>query len=409
MKIDEAKNENTFFSDVFGCIRKFLNIKSKRLSDINENLQQRECGTDKNGKYFSRNTVDNWATRSAPQTNLLFTALIEALQAIIQEDDKSFGKIYIKNDLMEGLLDILKEYQVEYINDILLELIGDDLEMSVIKILRYAYENKNILKRNYSLVKENKSYSHLVIFDLDGTLIKGIKYSWTLLYQAVGIDTSICNYNKKRFERREITYPDWCKYDCEELKQSGLTREKAFAATERNCALTKNFYPAIHMLKDLGFAVAIISGGADPVLYSLIPNADDLFDGNILINRLNFDRDGRLESITPTEYDWDDELLGVKGKKAGLELFCKKYNIPFDEESGTYPNCVFVGDDDNDFKAMEAAGLRILYYVSSPDDKTYGIGGISGMVRDLPSGVKLVEKNNLLIVADLIKQHFKIS
>lgn len=409
MKIDETKNENTFFSDVFGCIRKFLNIKSKRLSDTNENLQQRECETDKNGKYFSRNTVDNWATRSAPQTNLLFTALIEALQAIIQEDDKSFGKIYIKNDLMEDLLDILSEYQIEYINDILLELIGNDLETSVIKILRYAYENKNIFKRNNSLVKEDKNYSHLVIFDLDGTLIKGIKYSWTLLYQAVGIDTSICNYNKKRFERREITYPDWCKYDCEELKQSGLTREKAFAATERNCALTKNFYPAIHMLKDLGFAVAIISGGADPVLYSLIPNADDLFDGNILINKLNFDRDGKLESITPTEYDWDDGLLGVKGKKAGLELFCKKYNIPFDEKSGTYPNCVFVGDDDNDFKAMEAAGLRILYYVSSPDDKTYGIGGISGMVRDLPSGVKLVEKNNLLIVADLIKQHFKIS
>ena len=59
MKINETKNEDIFFSNVFGLIRKFLNIKSKRLSDTNENLQKKESEADKNGKYFSRNTVDN--------------------------------------------------------------------------------------------------------------------------------------------------------------------------------------------------------------------------------------------------------------------------------------------------------------------------------------------------------------
>lgn len=408
---NEKTKKNNFFSKVFSFTRSFLNIKSKRLADFNSNLQK--MVEEKTAIYFDRNMVDSWTTRGAPKTDILFGALIQAVRGIIEEDKKVFGNIYKKDVYIDGIKDVLNNFQVENTKGILEELISDDLLDSIIKVLRYAYDNKQVKEKEKEKKYPNdvgKQYSRLVIFDLDGTLIKGIKYSWTLLYQAVGVDTTICNYNKKRFERRQITYPEWCQYDCEELKRAGLTREKAFAATKQNCALTKNFSSAIHMLKDAGFAVAIISGGADPVLYSLIPDADELFDGNILINKLNFGENGALESITPTEYDWDDGLLGVKGKRAGLELFCKKYNIPYDEKTGTYPNCVFVGDDDNDFKAMEAAGLRILYYVGSPDDKTYGVGaGVSGTVRELPSGVRLVEKNDLLVIANLIKEKYNIS
>ena len=360
---------------------------------------------------FSRNAVDSWATRTAPQTQEMFNSLLNSVKNIMKEDSKeNFGTIFKKEEFSQRLFEILNLYGFEDSKNIVNEMLKESLVETIETLLRFAYNKKN--HRRKTVLPQplpQNNYSRLVIFDLDGTLIKGIKYSWTLLYQAVGLQTEVCKYNKKRFENREITYPEWCQYDFEELKMAGLTKEKAYSATQQNCSLTKNFSSAIHMLKNSGFAVAIISGGADPVLYSLIPNANELFEGNILINQLIFNQDGTLKEIKPTEYDWDDGFLGVKGKKAGLELFCKKYNIKYDEETKTYPDCVFVGDDDNDFKAMEAAGMCIFYHSSAPGDKTFGMGETVGEVRSFPKNIKFISVNDLLYVVGKIKEHYKIS
>lgn len=238
----------------------------------------------------------------------------------------------------------------------------------------------------------------LVAFDLDGTLIKGIKYSWTLLYQIVGISTEKCKEKKKEFENGLISYDEWVEYDCMELQSGGLTRQRAKQATEKNCSLTNNFRKAISKLKENGCAVAIISGGADVVLYSLIPDADTLFDNNIFINRLIFDdQSGALTGIHPTPYDWDDDgkVRGVKGKHEALKLLCEKYGLSLKDS-------VFVGDDDNDFKAMRNAGMKILYHSCDPKDVTLGTG-----CREMPQGIKVVRQNDLMIVADMILNNQK--
>ena len=116
------------------------------------------------------------------------------------------------------------------------------------------------------------------------------------------------------------------------------------------------------------------------------------FDGNIFINKLIFGSDGKLIDIRPTSYDWDDDgkIRGVQGKNTGLRELCVKYGVPLEDS-------VFVGDDDNDFKAMRIAGTKILYHSCDPNDKILGDG-----CRELPTGVKVIMENDLMKVVDLI-------
>lgn len=83
-------------------------------------------------------------------------------------------------------------------------------------------------------------------------------------------------------------------------------------------------------------------------------------------------------------------MRGVQGKNEGLKVLCKKYGLSLD-------NVIFVGDDDNDFKAMRIAGTRILYHSCDPNDMTLGTGS-----RNLPEGLKIVTQNDLMLVANII-------
>lgn len=235
------------------------------------------------------------------------------------------------------------------------------------------------------------NFKKLVCFDLDGTLIKGIRHSWTLLWQAIGKDRDFTTGRKKQFENNEITYQEWCERDFNDLKKGELTLEKVKQAVSNSrCTLTKNFVPAMQKLKNNNCVVALISGGADCVLYCFVPNAKELFD-EIFINKFIFnEKTGIIERIEPTHYDWDDSYKGVCGKNGGLKELCIKYRIPLEHS-------VFVGDDRNDFRAMETAGMRIFYHSSDKRDPTRGTGS-----KRLPDNLIFEQENNLMKIADRI-------
>ncbi len=201
----------------------------------------------------------------------------------------------------------------------------------------------------------------LVAFDLDGTLIKGLRHSWTIIwnYYENGEDAKkqkreIQEHRKEKFRTNQISYLDWCKLDEIDLKNYGATKgDFEQIARTSGVSLTNNFYEGVKKLKDCGIKLAIISGGVDAILYELIPDADDVFD-EIFINRLVFSEGGKIEKVSATEYDWDDSKRGVAGKNRGLERICEKYNISMQDAA-------FVGDDDNDMAAMKAAGLKVFY------------------------------------------------
>lgn len=229
----------------------------------------------------------------------------------------------------------------------------------------------------------NKIYKGVVAFDLDGTLLRGIRHSWSLLWKAVGCSRTEAIQCKKAFETGEIDYKQWVRHDYEALRKNGLTQEKIRSVIKlTGCSLTKNMKQAIRLLKDNGYVTAVISGGVDAVLKYFIPDPEEYFD-ELFINRLVWGEDGQLEDIIPTEYDWDPGKKGVLGKCGGLKEICRKYNV-------TLENSVFVGNDENDLMAMRVAGRKV--YFSSQDTE----------FAKTVEGVHIEPKNDLLKVAEYI-------
>lgn len=262
-----------------------------------------------------------------------------------------------------------------------LSLIGKNLDNCNFGIVAKLFHNciNNIPEQTQS---EKKM---LVAFDVDGTLIKGIRHSWTLLWNELGIDNSSQVKLKERFIKGSLSYLEWVKKDCKRLVENGFSRKHITKiVASGKCSLTKNLIPAVQKLKENGVIVVIISGGVDALLYELLPEAKELFD-EILINQFIFNKDNKLEKISATEYDWDDRKKGVVGKNRGLERMCEKYSIPLE-------NSVFVGDDLNDFKAMEVAGKKIYY-----------CGEERKFINDqLPKGIHIIPGNDLMQVAKKI-------
>lgn len=239
------------------------------------------------------------------------------------------------------------------------------------------------------------THKRLVAFDLDGTLIKNMRYSWELLRDIVGIKNSDDDRRREQFECGKLSYRDWIKMNCQELKTAGLTRalakEAVDTAKKNGARLTNNFHEAIMSLKQKGCFVALVSGGVDCVLYDFVPDANELFD-KIYINKLIFDgKDGLLSDVIPTRYDGGMHCKGVNGGKEGalIEL-CSECDISVSDS-------VFVGDDTNDFGVMERAGLSIFYYVPSMQGGRRSPGKVGW-----PKYMNMICDDDLSVVADKI-------
>ncbi len=230
---------------------------------------------------------------------------------------------------------------------------------------------------------EEKKYEGVVAFDLDGTLLRGIRHSWSLLWKAVGCSREEAIKCQKAFVAGEIDYKQWVRHDFESLRDNGLTLDKINDAIKATgCSLTKNMKPAIKMLKDNGYVTAVISGGVDAVLKHFIPDPEKYFD-ELFINRLVWDDQNNLIDIIATDYDWDPGKKGVLGKCGGLKEICRKYKVSLEKS-------VFVGNDENDFMAMRVAGRKV--YFSAQGIET----------AKTVEGVKIEQKNDLLAVAEYI-------
>jgi HAD superfamily phosphoserine phosphatase-like hydrolase len=185
----------------------------------------------------------------------------------------------------------------------------------------------------------------LVAFDLDGTLIRGLKFSWTLVWEALGYPADTHKAGMRRYLHGEISYAEWCEWAVKMFRVKGLTRDR-FKTILQGATVTANLEQAVKCLRENNIATAIISGGIDTILYELIPNADTLFD-HIFINRLRFDAEGLIEGVDATAYDF-------KGKAAALQKIC-------DERGISTEQAVFVGDGFNDAHVASTAGLSIAY------------------------------------------------
>lgn len=370
--------EKRLFNEILKAVLDFCKIKPKAIS---------EAAPD--GVY--ENTIRAWRSRGLPSRKN-FNIFLDALGRILSSNQHAITRCTRQLSVLKAtLIPIWDKYNVEVVR-------WDEsrsLVENIKEIVTAAYEESlDVNEFGLAKIKESKA-KRVVAFDLDGTLIKGFRYSWTIVYKAIGSTEKEAVKLKADFEYGKISYHEWCKSDLEVLRAGKLTFEKVQQAVkEAGATVTKNLEAAIKKLKDNGCKVAIISGGADSVLYALIPNANELFD-EIYINKLIYNEEtGILEDIIPTKYDWDENGNGVEGKQAGFKIFCA--------QNGVRPeDSVFVGNDFNDVSAMAIAGMKINYYSYCEQDPSRGVGRRPD-IRKLPPDTIHEPGDDLMRVANRI-------
>lgn len=187
----------------------------------------------------------------------------------------------------------------------------------------------------------------VVGFDLDGTLIRGLTFSWTRVWSHLGYDDEVQSDGMRKYLTGRMTYREWCSWAVDMFRVRKL-RKRDFAEIAQGLTLTNNLRPALASLRERGLVLCLFSGGIDTLMYELLPDADELFD-HISINRLSFDPDGEqlISGVDATEHDFDGKLEGLKAIAA--------------QHGATLRQTVFVGEGFNDAAVTAAAGLGIAY------------------------------------------------
>ncbi|KAA3618260.1 MAG: hypothetical protein D8M58_21780 [Calditrichaeota bacterium] len=216
--------------------------------------------------------------------------------------------------------------------------------ITYITIIKTNRKKKTQEKANSIIIQPKDGYK-IIGFDLDGTLLRGLEFSWTMVWDFLGFPEAVRKAGMRRYITQQTSYQEWCEWACDQFKEKGLKRSDFKKITE-NIQVTKNLNEAINILKNDGFIVGLISGGIDVFLYEKIPNADELFD-HIYINKFLFDSNGLLTGVNATKYDFE-------GKAIALEKMCT-------ENGFTLQNSIFVGEGFNDDEVAKKAGLAIAY------------------------------------------------
>ena len=125
----------------------------------------------------------------------------------------------------------------------------------------------------------------LVVFDLDGTLIRP-RSSWKYLHQKLGTWKK-ARLNAQLFYDKKITWEEWANRDAELWKGARVDEVERIAG---RCPLTPGAKKTIHRLREQNFALAIISGGLSLFAERV---GDELGITNVFANKLS-SRDGTL-------------------------------------------------------------------------------------------------------------------
>ncbi len=189
----------------------------------------------------------------------------------------------------------------------------------------------------------------LVCFDLDGTLVDDTVFIWKTLHETCQTDPVARKEAAEDYFAGRITYADWFAHDLKLLRAVGATWSRMKEIIHTLTPMPGAF-DLLDELKSRGHTLAIVSGSLDFVVKELF--GEDRFD-YILINQIEFDREGSISGGTPTPFDF-------KGKADGLAHIATELGLTMDQT-------VFVGDNDNDLWIARAAGLSIAFNCKSAE------------------------------------------
>ena len=193
----------------------------------------------------------------------------------------------------------------------------------------------------------------LVCFDVDGTLIDNMTFSWQLFHDYFQTDKHKREGARNAFLDGKITYLQWAEHDIGMWMHRGARKDDFFKAISK-LKLMEGAIDTLKSLKKFGLKLAVISGSLDIILEKFIPDYKEFFD-DVFISRLHFDDDGKLAGVDATEFDNEHKAIALKKIAVREKISLKE--------------CVFVGDYLNDLKAMQEAGLGIAFNCRHDDLK----------------------------------------
>ena len=195
------------------------------------------------------------------------------------------------------------------------------------------------------LIKEDGTPEVMaVVFDFDGTLTSSsIRTTWESIWEKLGYSVKDCQELHKRFDRKEIDHPTWCKLTEEKFETKGMRKEILDEIAD-SITLLPGVRETFEYLRNKNIKIHIISGSILDVIKSVLGDLCQFVDG-MKANQFNFDRDGKLMTIAGTEYDF-------RGKAKYISKIAKESAI-------STKNVLFVGNSNNDEFAHES-GARTL-------------------------------------------------
>jgi len=195
----------------------------------------------------------------------------------------------------------------------------------------------------------------LVCFDVDGTLIDNVEYSWKIFHDFFKVDQARRENAKRAFYNGEISYLEWAQHDLNLWIEKKAKKEDFIKAIENaNLKLMEGALETLKELKKKGVKLAIISGSLSVIVEHFIPNYKEIFD-DIYLSWIDFDEESRIRKIEATSFD-------MEHKATALKEIAERENLKLEE-------CAFVGDHDNDLKIAEEAGLSIAFNAHSEELK----------------------------------------
>lgn len=187
----------------------------------------------------------------------------------------------------------------------------------------------------------------LIAFDMDGTLLRGLDFSWSVLWEYCGDSNgTLWRRHLRLYRDRKISYSEWCSIATAYFKKARLTKSLIVDIAKEKTRLTANFERGMSRIRALGLKTVIVSGGIDIFLRAVIPNYEKLFDF-VFINKLHFDADDVVSGVEPTAHDFE-------GKLTAIQEICETHDYDITET-------IFVGDRFNDDFALSGCGHSIVY------------------------------------------------
>lgn len=212
--------------------------------------------------------------------------------------------------------------------------------------LTYYYRNKGTTNKRQTHGKGLELFkTKAVVFDFDGTLTHSNKgeTTWEHIWLKLGFKINDCAELHQKFSRAEISHKKWCQITEDMFKSKKLSKD-ILDTIASEITLIDGVEDTLKRISDKGVNLYICSGSINYIISKVLGESAKYFE-EIKANKFRFDRDGKLDKIIGTKFDFE-------GKSDYLK------QIAFENEIQPY-EILFVGNSLNDEWAHQSGALTL--------------------------------------------------